>query len=207
MADVLTQSDLFNLFRDNADIRLEDAEHSSDIRRETAAGVADIRRETAEHTADIRREDSEGVSRILLEQAKGLDNINSDVKATGWSVADRVGAESAKIINQQTQFYIAAAAESARNALEAAKVSYNILEGQALINRTTTHEAMETRKLINDLQVQDLNRMLIEKNSVLMEERVEGRSLLRAIESNQFATLQGNINSLHAQIHAGTAVA
>ena len=161
-------SDILQLYRDNSDIRQEVADKSSDLRREVAkeAGV------------------------LGTEIAQGLDNVNSDVKTTGWAVREALNASDNHQTALQAQYYIAGsqkhddilasiAAAAAATALDAAKnaaaIQLDAAKNAAAVTASVVEQSAATRALINSQMVDTLNRKLIEQNARLVEAREESR--------------------------------
>lgn len=82
---------------------------------------------------------------------------------------------------------------------------YTYVKDQATISAQATTIAVQsdgdkTRALINDLKVQDLNRMLVERNAEVVEERSERRHYRHAAEQGQWASLQSQIQNFSSQL-------
>ena len=83
----------------------------------------------------------------------------------------------------------------------------NALKTQAALNQQSVYlsdkidrDGEKTRELINDLKTQDLNRMLIERNAEIVEERGERRHYKYAAEQGQWAALQSQIQAFGSQL-------
>ncbi len=114
----LMQNDLYNLYTGHSDIRRDIAKESSDVMRHTSddtkdinrdvnTGFSDARYENAINAAKTDRDVNKGFSDVRYEAAMGIDRINGDIKATGWSVADRVGAETDRVMAASNAQFIA----------------------------------------------------------------------------------------------------
>ena len=222
MADPVTQADIFSLFRDHSDIRLDGANQTADMRRETTADTA----------------------QILLEQAKATDNINSDVKQAAmdnivatkdarYDIASRISDSTAGLISQVDKQYHASESRQFELMRDLSK-----LQGTADLNRTATVAAVEaaadrtardaeisvlkntiegqkntqylsdrigadgerTRGMLTDFRDRELNRHLIERNTELAEERHHVRGWRDRADQSQFAALSTQLQAFGSQL-------
>ena len=70
-----------------------------------------------------------------------------------------------------------------------------------LLSNQITADGDRTRALINDLKYQDLNRDLIERNSLLTEERWGRRYWRDFAGQNQFASLNSQLQAFGSQLN------
>lgn len=168
--------------------------------------------------SDIRREAAEHTNEIVKEGLKESFNIRGDVKDARYAVSDRVDDAKDTLINQfvtvardtadlraqvvQTISEVRLAGEKTAKDNEIA-VLKNTIEGQKntqFLSEKITTDGEKTRALINELKYGDLNRMLIERNSELVEERGHGRYWHGRAEQNQWASLQTQLQAFGSQI-------
>lgn len=166
--------------------------------------LADIRREQAIYTADVRR-DVAGESGSTREQvATKVDEINNDIKATGWLINDRVQDEADRLADKATDYFIAQQQFAAAQAAELAKLTVAVdknFEISALATQKYVSEDGEkTRALINDLKNADLNRMLIERNSDVNYYRADCGRWEGLYGNGQFASIASQINALQSNL-------
>jgi hypothetical protein len=183
-----------------------------------AAQHNDIRKEAVDHTNDI-----------IKEGLKESFNIRGDVKDSRFDIADRVHTGNAELSRQvdaiddslsaslmtisrdtadlkaqvvHTLYAVDAAADRTAKDTQIA-VLQNTIEGQkntSYLADKITLDGERTRGLINEIQTQDLNRKLIERNTEIIEERAEGRHWRGRFDQGQFANLQNQIQNFGSQI-------
>jgi hypothetical protein len=189
-------------------------------------GHSDIRRESAHQSADIRRENAKEASDVI-DQIKTSAWANSDRTGTE---ADRVVAqETAYFIAGQSQNFsnatalaalkagtdmqfantLAAINSSAQQgqaatALEGAKNAAATALGQANITNAIATDGNATRSLINSLKMDELNRVLAERQAEIIEYRGDSRHYRDGVSNLQSAALSNQINALHSQFQAAT---
>jgi hypothetical protein len=211
-----------------------------DIRREAEHNTATIRNDVLSGYSDMRYEYATSKGEILKEIGKTTDNINADVKDTGWRVNDNVGREADRVVSTSTDYFIASqnrqfdnamqiaalkastevgfghiakdiehaanmnALESAKVAaavaLENAKVAAAVALGQAQLERTIYQDGNETRRLMNELNNDGLNRQLIERNAEMLDHRHEARQWRHGFDNAQFAAITSQLNAFGSQL-------
>lgn len=216
MADIVTgtttgQVNLSAVHQDHADIRHEAATTEANVRRDIASVGADSAYQNATQHGGI------------VDAVKTAGWHNSDRTGTE---ADRVVGQSTAyfIAQQQNDFLnatnlaglkastdasaaamlsaIALSAEraTAASALEAAKTSAALAIGHAVIGQQIMQDGEKTRALLNDRQVETLNRELIERNAALVESRGYGRYWEGQFGNSQFSQLSSQVNALNSQM-------
>jgi hypothetical protein len=169
---------------------------------------SDIRREAAEHTNEIVREglkNAFGTERVVENAAdrvvdrivEGRDVMNSRFFDVGRDTSDL----RAQIVAQQQQI-VAGFGAVAKDA--EISVLKNTIEGEKntrYLSDKIESDGERTRALINELKYGDLNRELIERNSLLVEERF-GRRWYRdqGQFQSQFAALQQQVQAFNSQL-------
>lgn len=189
---------------------------------QAAAALSDIRREAAEHTNEI-----------VTEGLKGDYNTQGAIKDARFDVNQRIGDSTARITADvdrnadrlDTRFFdvardtqdIRAQVISAQQAMVAGfmgaakDAEINALKTQMETAKQTTYlsdkidgQAEKTRELINSLKEADLNRMLIERNSELVEERGDRRHWRYRADQvqnqGQWAALQSQLQAFQSQL-------
>lgn len=90
---------------------------------------------------------------------------------------------------------LAAAQNAAAVQLDAAKNAAAIQLGQAMLGRQIQDDGEKTRSLINDHKYHDLNRMLVERNAELVEERHDSRHYRDRYSDVQTQGMWSNLQS------------
>lgn len=215
MADIVTgtvtgQVDETANLQGQADIRREAAQYSADGRATTLAAASDVRRETAKEASDVTdavktsawansdrtgteadRVVAQDTAYFIASQSQNFSNATAlaALKAgTDMQFANTLGA-----INQAAQ------AGQAATSLEGAKTSAAIALGQALLGQQLVADGNSTRALINTLKMDELNRMLTERNAEIVENRVDGRYWHGQYNNSQQANLVSQVNALNSQ--------
>jgi hypothetical protein len=198
-----------------SDLRREFTVDHADLRRELAVGQGEIRYDIASSAAATRTENAAGQGEIRTQINAVSDIINSDIKDTGWKVNERVGYEADRLSKEQTDFFIAGQQRNYDTAIELAKVAATQLAGfadisdrvvtaseiNALKTQLTVKEDGElTRGLINNLKNDELNRMLIERNTDVNHFRHGYWDALGAASNAQFAAVSSNLNAFQSQL-------
>jgi hypothetical protein len=197
----------------SADNRYANAVGQADIRREQALGFGDTRYTIASHSENTNRD-------ILTSSYQTRDKVDSVGDAILQRSADFFIAEQARdfdmgrdlsdlkatvlMANQKTAGDIALAAERAvgATALAQAQTGKEILESRIEITnlardlaRQVGAENEKTRDLINVLKNDELNRILIERNTDLTNCRHDYWGARDGLFNAQFAALSSQVNS------------
>ena len=198
-----------------ADIRYTNAIGQSDIRREQASGFGEVRYDIAGSAAATRTENATGQGEIRNQISAVTDIINSDIKDTGWKVNEKVGYEADRISKEQTDFFIAGQQRSFDTSVELARVAATQIAGfadiadrvvtsaeiNALKTQLTVKEDGElTRGLINNLKNDELNRMLIERNTDVNHFRHGYWDAVGGVNNTQFAAVTAQLNAFQSQL-------
>ena len=198
-----------------SDLRREYTVDHSDIRREQAIGHGEIRYDIAASAAATRTEVAQGQGEIRTQINGVTDVINSDIKDTGWKVNEKVGYEADRLSKEQTDFFISGQQRSYDTAVELAKLSATQVAGfadiadriatsaeiNALKTQLTVKEDGElTRGLINNLKNDELNRMLIERNTDVNHFRNGYWDAVGNANNSQFASVASQLNAFQSQL-------
>lgn len=209
MADQVMYSDPWS------DLRREYTVDHADIRREQAIGHGEIRYDIAASAASTRTELAAGQGEIGTQINGVADVINSDIKDTGWKVNEKVGYEADRLSKEQTDFFISGQQRSYDTAVELAKLSATQVAGfsdiadriatsaeiNALKTQLTVKEDGElTRGLINNLKNDELNRLLIERNTDVNHFRHGYWDALGTASNAQFASVASQLNAFQSQL-------
>lgn len=187
----------------------------------TVTGEVDMTSLLKDHS-DIRQEIADE-GRTTVDAIKTAAWHNSD--RTGTEADRVVGQSTAYFIAQQQNDFAAAATlaalksstdagvnatlaaiqlaaerSTAAAALEAAKTASTLALGHAVIGQQIIADGQMTRALINDRQVETLNRELIERNALLVAERDRGQYWQGQFGTSQFSQLASQVNSLNSQL-------
>ena len=169
--------------------------------------LSDIRREQVEHTNEIVKEGIKG-DFATQNAINGLERANSqqidafeDVTNNSFmTVARDLADVRAQLISAQQQV-VAGFATAAKDA------EINALKTQVELAKQTTYLSdkidtgnEKTVALINSLKEADLNRMLIERNAALVEERADRRHWRGAYDHSQWASLNTQLQAFGSQL-------
>ena len=169
--------------------------------------LTDIRREAVEHTNEIVKEGLKGdyatqskindLERATSQQIDAFEDVtNNNFMTVSRDTAD----VRAQLISTQQQM-VAGFAGAAKDAeINALKTQVAIQQQSTYLSDKIDNQAEQTRALINDLKTQDLNRMLIERNAEIVEERGERRHWRHAADQGQWAALQSQIQAFGSQL-------
>jgi hypothetical protein len=231
MADIVTgtttgQLDLTAVLQDHADIRREAALNTADIRREQEQIGSDIRRETAKEASDVidatktaawansdrtgteaDRVVAQDTAYFIAAQSQNFSNATALAALTASNNANFNQTLAAiQLAGQQST--AAAALEGAKNAaataLEGAKAAAAAALGQAMIGTAIVADGNSTRALINTLKMEELNRVLTERQAEIIEQRGDARYYKDGMNNVQTNALSSQINALHSQFQAAT---
>lgn len=190
--------------------------------------LADIAALSLGHS-DIRREQALGTSEIIKEGMKESFNIRGDVKDSRHDISSRIN-DSTNSLSQQvdaiddtlTAHLFTLARESADNRAQITALGYQVRDGftaaakdseinalktQIETAKQTTYlsdkiddQGERTRALINDLQYNDLNRRLVERNAELVEERHAHHHWRHSADMGQWASLNNQLQAFQSQL-------
>ncbi len=201
----------------SADNRYANAVGQADIRREQALGFGDVKYGIAEHSEATNRDIlvtghntavkvDEAADKIqqratdyyIAGQARDFDNSRdlAALRAQTDMAAQRLSSE---ILLATEKTATAAALESARLgaavALGQSQISKEIAESKYETSKQIAYENEKTRDLINSLKNDELNRLLIERNTDLNGCRQDYWGVRDGLFNNQFAALSSQVNS------------
>ncbi len=200
-----------------ADNRYANAVGQADIRREGAVGVGEIKYAIAEHSEATNRDVlntgfntnvkvDEAADKIqqraadfyIAAQARDFDQSRdlAALRATQDLAAQKLSSE---ILLATEKTATAAALESSKVAAAVAlgqsQLSKEIAESKYDLSKQVAYENEKTRDLINSLKNDELNRLLIERNTDLNHCRHDYWGARDGLFNSQFAALSSQVNS------------
>lgn len=214
MAEPTTLSDLINLYRDHGDMKLESAKQFGDVKEEIAKIGTESIKEGLKSTSDIRMEGVSHTNEIIKENLKSIgseaDRLSgqqsayyiasqSEANAVARDVAAQKASTDAMFASLVTAVQTTSEKTAAAAALESAKTAQMLALGHAALSKDIYQEGSETRRLLNELKVADLNRQLIERNSELSEHRHEARHWRGNFDQAQYQGLSSQLQALNSQ--------
>lgn len=195
----------------SATMRREAAEHTTDIRHDVATeahrvnsdvkdGQWKVTTELYKATADINKQLDSDTDRLSQQNTDYF--ITNQNRATDTAIQLAALKAATDFGMARLQFDIQSAADKtiAASALDAAKLSGAMALGHAQLERSLMQDGNETRKLINDVDRSNLERMLIERNADLHGHRHEALHWRGAHENMQFAALTNQIQAMNSQM-------
>lgn len=168
----------------------------------------------AQH-ADIRREQALGFGENRYAIASSSENTNRDVLTTGYHTQVKVDEAADKIQQRATDYFIAEQGRDFASAVEISKVAATQVAGfadladriatsaeiNALKTQLTVKEDGElTRGLINNLKNDELNRLLIERNTDVNHFRHGYWDACGTANNAQFASVASQLNAFQSQL-------
>lgn len=207
----------FDVATRSADNRYANAIGQADIRREVATGFGDTKYSIAEHSEATNRDIlttgyhtqvkvDEAADKIqqrasdffIAEQARSFDNSRdlAALRAQQDLAAQKLSTE---ILLSTEKTATAAALESAKVAAAVAlgqsQLSKEIAESKYDLSKQMAYENEKTRDLVNSLKNDELNRLLIERNTDLSSCRGDYWAARDGLFNSQFAALSSQLNS------------
>lgn len=169
---------------------------------------------SAQH-ADIRREQALGFGDTKFAVAEHSEYTNRDILTTGYQNQIKIDEAADKIQQQTTDYFIAEQGRDYAAGVELAKVAATQLAGFAdLADRIATSAEINalktqlivkedgevTRGLINSLKNDELNRLLIERNTDVNHFRHGYWDALGSASNAQFASVASQLNAFQSQL-------
>jgi hypothetical protein len=184
----------------HSDIRREAVEHTNEIVKEGLKGDYNTQGAIKDARFDINQRVSDSTARVTSDVDRNADRLD----ARFFDVARDTQDIRAQIISAQ-QAMVAGFMGAAKDAeINALKTQVAIQQQSTYLSDKIDNQAEATRALINDLKTQDLNRMLIERNAEIVEEREGHRHWRYHAEQSQnqgqWAALQSQIQAFGSQL-------
>lgn len=179
---------------------------------------SDIRREAAEHTNEIVKEALKGdfALQSAIKDARhdvsdvvgsNADRLDARIGQHHSSITDRffdVGRDTSDLRAQVTQTISEVRAAADRTAKDAEiAVLKNTIESAkntAMVIEKVGQDGYETRRLMNELKDRDLQRMLIERNAEVFDERAHGRHWRGNFDQAQYASIVNQMQNFGSQL-------
>jgi hypothetical protein len=206
------------------DVRRDVNNNAADIRREGAVERGEIRYDVATRAGDIRREQEAGFGGIRYAIAEHSEDTNRDVLTSGYQTRDKVDSVGDAILQRSADFFIAEQSRDFDMGRDLSDLKATVLMGNqktagdiALAQAQTGKEILEsrleitnlsrdlarqigaenekTRDLIHTLKNDELNRLLIERNTDLTHCRHDYWGARDGLFNTQFAALSSQVNS------------
>jgi hypothetical protein len=201
----------------SADNRYANAVGQGDIRREQALGFGDVKYSIAEHSEATNRDVLTSGYHTQVKVDEAADKIQQ--RATDFYIAGQArdfdtSRDISALKAQQdmaaqklsTEILLSSERAATATALESAKVAAAVALGQSQlskeiaeskydISKQVSYENEKTRDLINSLKNDELNRMLIERNTDLSCCRQDYWGARDGLLNSQFAALSSQLNS------------
>jgi hypothetical protein len=201
----------------SADNRYANAVGQGDIRREQAIGHGDIKYAIAEHSEATNRDvltsgfntnvkvdevgdkiQQRAADFFIAAQARDFES-SRDLSAIREAQTLSAQKLSTEILLSSERAATAAALESAKVAAAVAlgqsQLSKEIAESKYDMSKQVAYENEKTRDLINSLKNDELNRLLIERNTDLQHCRHDYWGARDGLINSQFAALSSQVNS------------
>lgn len=173
-----------------------------------AEGHSNIRKEAVDHTNEIVREGLKSEAAVRSDVKDARFDINDRMSNQTRQMDDRFFDIGRDVIDNRQQIAQAIAEIQlvGQNTAKDTEIAVlkNTIEGEKntrYLSDKIEADGERTRALINDLKYGDLNRELIERNSLLVEERF-GRRWYRdqGQFQSQFAALQQQVQAFNSQL-------
>ena len=174
MADPADKNDVMTLQKDHMEIIKEAADDSYN----TLNAIKDARFDINSRVQQVQLNQDDRFFQI----GRDTEDLKAQVSALTIQVRDN-----SQLAALQTEKAVL------QNTIELAKQS-------TYLSDKIDYDGEKTRNLINDLKTQDLNRMLIERNAEIVEERGERRHWRYAADQGQWASLQSQIQAFGSQL-------
>lgn len=205
MADIVTgtvsgQVDMSDVNRSIADVRREQESIGADIRRETAKEASDVIDNVK--TAAWANSDRTGTEadRVVAQDTAYFIAGQSQAFSNATAIAALKAGTDMQFANTLSAIQAAALTGQAATALEGAKSAAAAALAQALIGQQIVADGNATRALVNTLKMDELNRMLSERNAEIVEYRGDSRHWQGQYSNAQFAQVTSQVNALNSQL-------
>jgi hypothetical protein len=164
------------------------------------AAISDVRREGAEHTNEIVKEGLKGDFNTRGDIKDARYDVNNRITNSTDRIVDSIVAHDAKVADRfftvgRDTMDLRAQVVQAISEVKA-QTELNALKTQLAVK----DDGNQTRALINELKNADLNRMLIERNAEIVEERGHGRHWRSHYDQSQWAALNNQLQAFQSQL-------
>lgn len=194
--NIMAEVDTNYLADQHSDIRREAAEHTNEIVKEGLKGDYATQGAIKDARFDINSRVSDSTARISADVDRNADRLDTRF----FDVARDTQDIRAQIISAQ-QAMVAGFMGSAKDAeINALKTQIELSKQSTYLSDKIDNDGEKTRALINGLKEQELNRMLIERNTWLAEERGYGHHWRHGYDQAQFASLNSQLQAFQSQL-------
>jgi hypothetical protein len=173
----------------------------------TTAALSDIRLEQMKQSSDVLDAIKDARHELLDSTGSGTDRITDRVNALDSKTGDRffdVGRDTqdirAQIISAQQAMVAGFMGASKDAEINALKTQVELAKQSTYLSDKIDSDGEKTRALVNSLKEQDLNRMLIERNTLLSEERFGRRYWSHGADQGQWAALNSQLQAFQSQL-------
>lgn len=169
--------------------------------------LSDIRREQSAYASEVIKEGMKGdfttqkaITDNLAQTSNQIDAFEDVTNAAFMLVARDTADIRAQVIAQQQQLVAGFAAASKDSEINGLKTQIEIAKQTTYLSDKIDGQAEKTRELVNSLKEADLNRMLIERNTELTEERYGRRHWYHAAGQGQWQALNSQLQAFQSQL-------
>lgn len=124
----------------------------------------------------------------------------SEVNSAAAALAALTASTNMGFNKTASEIQSAAQTAAAAAALESAKVAAAVALGQSQLERAVVSDGNETRRLINDLRISDLERKLVERNHDIHGFRHEADRWRGHYDQSQFAAINNQMQNFGSQL-------
>lgn len=196
MAEPADKYDVQTLMDEHSDIRREAVQHTNEIVKEGLKGDYNTQGALKDARFDINSRISDSTSKIITDVDRNADRLDTRF----FDVARDTQDIRAQIISAQQAMITGFLGVTKDTEIASLKTQVEMQKQSTYLSDKIEADGEKTRALINELKTQDLNRMLIERNAEIVEERGERRYWRGNSEQNQWAALQSQIQAFGSQL-------
>ena len=173
----------------------------------TTAALSDIRLEQMKQasdnldaTRDARHAVITDASRNAAELSRQVDAIDDTVTAQLITLARDTQDIRAQVVSAQQAMVTGFLGASKDAEINALKTQVELAKQSTYLSDKIDADGEKTRALVNSLKEQELNRILIERNSELVEERFGRRFWHHGANQGQWAALNSQLQAFQSQL-------
>ena len=173
----------------------------------TTAALGDIRLEQMKQTSDVLDAIKDARHDLLDSTGIDTDRLADRIAETNVKMGDRffdIGRDTqdirAQIISAQQAMVTGFLGVSKDAEINALKTQVEMAKQSTYLSDKIDADGEKTRALVNSLKEQDLNRMLIERNTLLSEERFGRRYWSHGADQGQWAALNSQLQAFQSQL-------
>lgn len=195
MADPVTLADIAALSLGHSDIRREAAANTNEIIKEGLKESFNTRGDVKDSRHDVASRINDATNSL----SRQVDAIDDTLTAQLFTISRESADNRAQITGLGYQIrdgFVASAKDSEINAL---KTQIETAKQTTYLSDKIDDQGERTRALINDLQYNDLNRRLVERNAELVEERHAHHHWRHSADMGQWAAVNSQLQALQSQ--------